>query len=198
MQSFSPPGGGTLARLVIAGAVFASVLVAAFVVSGASSNAPGTSRTHSNGAVFLPGPSSNGNSATPTQTIATTTASATSSGEVTSQTLLLIANQTGLGVITGKITIVLCPEPAVVNATSCQVPPDMYSTRQLVLTASSGGVVDIPLNSDGTFAAQVPSGAYQVSISNCNFLGCDLPTPASISVETSTTTVAVCFDCTPR
>jgi hypothetical protein len=198
MQSFSPTGGGTLARLVIAGAVFASVLVAAFVVSGASSNSPSTSPTHSNGAAFLPGLSSSGNSATPTQTIATTTASTTSSGGVTSQTPLLIANQTGLGVITGKVTIVLCPEPAVVNATSCQVTPDMYSTRQLVLTASGGGVVDIPLNSDGTFTTQVPPGSYQVSISNCNFLGCNLPTPSSISLVTSTTTVEVCFNCAPR
>jgi hypothetical protein len=46
----------------------------------------------------------------------------------------------------------------------------MYSTRQLVLTSSSGVVVNVPLNPDGTFTAQVPTGAYQVSISSCDFL----------------------------
>jgi len=123
--------------------------------------------------------------------------SLTSPNGKTSQTLL-IASQTGLGVVTGKVTIVLCPEPAVVNPSSCQVTPDMYSTRQLVLTASDGGVANVSLNQDGTFTAQLPPGSYRVSISNCNFLGCDLPTPSSISVVTSTTTVTVCFNCAPR
>ena len=197
MQSFSAGGGG-LARLAIAGAVFASVLVAAFLVSGASSNAPGTSLVHTSGAgVAVPGLSSGGNSSTPMHTTETTTVTVTSTSGKTSQTLL-IATQTGLGVVVGKVTIVLCPEPAVVNVSSCQVPRDMYSTRQLVLTASSGGAVNIPLNPDGTFTAQIPPGSYQVSISNCDFLGCDLPTPSSISLVTSSTTVTVCFNCAPR
>jgi hypothetical protein len=198
MQSFSAPGGGGLARLVIAGAVFASVLVAAFVVSGVSSGTPDASRSNPNGAgVLVPGASSGGSSTMLTHRDSTTTVSVTSSIGKSSQTLL-IANQTGLGVISGKVTIVLCPEPAVVNASLCKVPPDMYSTRQLVLTASSGGVVNIPLNPDGTFTAQIPTGTYQVSISNCNFLGCDLPSPSSISLSASTTTVTVCFNCAPR
>jgi hypothetical protein len=183
---------------VIAGAVFASVLVAAFVVSGVSSGTPDASRSNPNGAgVLVPGASSGGSSTMLTHRDSTTTVSVTSSIGKSSQTLL-IANQTGLGVISGKVTIVLCPEPAVVNASLCKVPPDMYSTRQLVLTASSGGVVNIPLNPDGTFTAQIPTGTYQVSISNCNFLGCDLPSPSSISLSASTTTVTVCFNCAPR
>src|SRR6266480_3861377 len=197
MQTFSAAGGGGLARLVIAGAVFASVLVAAFLVSGVASNAPGASSTVPYGAGVLPVSSSSGNSTELFRTSPTTTVTVTASSGKTSQTLL-IASQSGLGAVVGKVSIVLCPEPAVVNASSCKVPPDMYSTRQLVLTASGGGVVNIPLNPDGTFTAQVPAGSYQVSISNCNFLGCDLPTPSSISVVTSTTTVTVCFNCAPR
>jgi hypothetical protein len=197
MQTFSGAGGGGLARLAIAGAVFASILVAAFLVSGVASNAPGTSFTVPYGAGVLPVSSSSGNSTAPTRTTPTTTVTVTTSSGKTSQTLL-IATQTGLGVVGGKVTIVLCPEPAVVNASLCKVPPDMYSTRQLVLTASSGGVVNIPLNPDGTFTAQIPTGTYQVSISNCNFLGCDLPSPSSISLSASTTTVTVCFNCAPR
>jgi hypothetical protein len=179
MQSLSAASGEGLPRLLLAGAVLASVLVAAFLVSGTSSGNTGTSLTHGNGAgAIAPGPTSGANSTT-----------------LTSQTLL-VSTQAGPAGIAGKVTIVLCPEPAVVNASFCQVPADMYSARQLVLTPSSGAPVAIPLNPDGTFTAQVPSGSYQVSISNCNFLGCDRPYPSSISVVTSMT-VTVCFNCSP-
>ena|SRR5437879_3287918 len=98
--------------------------------------------------------------------------------------------------IVGKISIVLCPEPAVVNSSACQAPPQMYSTRQLVLTSPTGSVFNLPLNSDGTFAGKLPPGQYQVAISNCNFLGCNLPMPATISVVTnSTSSYFVCFNC---
>ena len=100
------------------------------------------------------------------------------------------------GTIVGKVSIVLCPEPAVVNSTACKTPPEMYSTRQLVLTSSTGTAVSLPLDPDGTFAGQLPPGAYHVAISNCNFLGCNLPVPATISVATnSTSSYYVCFNC---
>src|SRR5438046_998095 len=98
--------------------------------------------------------------------------------------------------IVGRVSIVRCPEPAVVNSSACKAPPEMYSTRQLVLTSSTGSVVSLPLNPDGTFAGQLPTGSYQVAISSCNFLGCDLPVPATISVATnSTSSYSVCFNC---
>ena len=100
------------------------------------------------------------------------------------------------GTIVGKVSIVLCPEPAVVNSSACKAPPEMYSTRQLVLTSSTGTVVSLPLNPDGAFVGELPPGSYQVAISNCNFLGCDLPMPATISVATnSTSSYSVCFNC---
>src|SRR2546427_78993 len=69
------------------------------------------------------------------------------------------------GTVVGKLSIVLCPEPAVVNSSACKAPPEMYSTRQLVLTSSTGTVVSLPLNPDGTFVGQLPPGSYQVAIS---------------------------------
>jgi hypothetical protein len=102
------------------------------------------------------------------------------------------------GTIVGKVSIVLCPEPAVVNSSACKAPPEMYSTRQLVLTSSTGSVVSLPLNPDGTFVGQVPPGSYQVGISNCNFLGCNLPVPATISVAMNATSAySICFNCLP-
>jgi hypothetical protein len=185
MRSFSATGQDGVARVLIAAAVFASVLIAAVLVSGAPSSVPGTTPARTDGAAAI---ASN----------ATTAVSVTSKSGSTNQTLL-VANQTGLATVIGKVTIVLCPEPAVVNPSSCQPPSTMYSTRQLVLTSSSGIVVNVPLNPDGTFTAQVPTGAYQVSISSCDFLGCDLPTPSSISiVTTSTSSLSVCFNCGPR
>ena len=103
---------------------------------------------------------------------------------------------TTTGTIVGEVSIVLCPEPAVVNSSACKAPPEMYSTRQLLLTSSSGSVFNLPLKSDGTFAGELPPGLYQVAISNCNFLGCNLPMPATISVVTnSTSSHFVCFNC---
>ena len=100
------------------------------------------------------------------------------------------------GTIVGKVSIVLCPEPAVANSSACKTPPEMYSTRELVLTSSTGTVVSFPLNPDGTFVGQLQPGSYQVAISNCNFLGCNLPVPATISVATnSTASYSVCFNC---
>ena len=100
------------------------------------------------------------------------------------------------GTIVGRVSIVLCPEPAVVNSSACKAPPGMYSTRQLVLTSSTGTVVALPLNLNGTFVGQLPPGSYHVAISNCNFLGCDRPLPATISVATnSTSSYYVCFNC---
>ena len=80
------------------------------------------------------------------------------------------------GTIVGKV--LLFSEPAVVNSSACKAPPEMYSSRQLVLTSSTGTVVSLPLNQDGAFVGQLPAGSYQVAISNCNFLGCNLPMPA--------------------
>jgi hypothetical protein len=184
MPSFSATGQDGVARVLIAAAVFASVLIAAVLVSGAPSSVPGTT--------------------TPSPGAAVIASSATSSGSVTSKSgstdqTLLVTNQTGVATIMGKVSIILCPEPAVVNPASCQPPSTMYSTRQLVLTSSSGVVVNVPLNPDGTFTMQVAPGAYQVSISKCDFLGCDRPTPTSISVvTTATSSLSVCFNCTPR
>jgi hypothetical protein len=179
MRSFSATGQDGVARVLIAAAVFASVLIAAVLVSGAPSATParpGAAAIASNSSITVTGSTlSNSNS--------TTFASA--------------GDQNGLVTIMGKVSIVLCPEPAVVNPSSCQPPSTMYSTRQLVL-ASSSFVANIPLNPDGTFTAQVPPGTYQASISKCDFLGCDRPTPSSISVvSTSTSSVSVCFNCAP-
>src|SRR5712692_7541025 len=100
------------------------------------------------------------------------------------------------GTIVGKVSIVLCPEPAILNSSACKAPPEMYSTRELVLTSSTGTALSLPLNPDGTFVGQLPPGSYQVAISNCNFLGCNFPRPATISVMTNTTTsISVCFNC---
>ncbi|MDA4118094.1 MAG: hypothetical protein OK455_07100 [Thaumarchaeota archaeon] len=98
--------------------------------------------------------------------------------------------------ITGKVTIVLCPEPAIVNASQCNGSPDLYSSRMLVLTSGQGSPAMIALNADGSFTAVVPAGTYQVSIKSCDFSGCNLPIPGSIVVATSQGgDYSICFNC---
>jgi hypothetical protein len=179
MRSFSATGQDGVARVLVVAAVFAAVLIAAVLVSGVPSTTPARP-----GAAVMPSNSS----------VSVTGSTLTSS---TATTIVSAANQNGLATITGKVSIVLCPEPAVVNPSSCQTPSTMYSTRQLVL-ASPTFVANILLNPDGTFTAQVPPGTYQVSISKCDFLGCDRSTPSSISIVTTpSSSFSICFNCAP-
>jgi hypothetical protein len=127
--------------------------------------------------------------------------SSTVSMSFSSSVLSSISSSTSNGpneglTITGKVTIVLCPEPAIVNASQCKGAPDLYSSRMLVLTSGEGSPAMIALNTDGSFTAVVPAGTYQVSIESCDFSGCNLPIPGSIVVATSQGgDYSICFNC---
>lgn len=98
--------------------------------------------------------------------------------------------------ITGKVAIVLCKEPAIINASQCKGPPDMYSSRQLVLTTAFDISYNLQLNSDGSFTGQVPAATYQISITSCDFLGCNLPKPITIAVAADQDrNYSICFNC---
>jgi hypothetical protein len=98
--------------------------------------------------------------------------------------------------IAGKVSVVICKEPAIMNASACNPPPDFYSSRQLVLTQSPSNPFSLPLNSDGSFTGRVPAGTYQVSITQCDFLGCNLPRPGNITVAASQDrNYSICFNC---
>lgn len=92
------------------------------------------------------------------------------------------------GTIMGKVTIgPLCPvEP-------CSVPtPDIYLNRQIILTPRGGDRSEnlpfsIKLNSDGTFQDEIPEGNYELTLTDCQFLGCEHSLPKLITIKANQT-----------
>jgi len=104
---------------------------------------------------------------------------------VTAISILLQRTQTG--VIEGKVTI--GPFSPVEPPTGPTVPPGTYSSRSLILKPWLGKTVYVPLDEDGFFHAEVNAGSYQVTLSNCTFLGCSSSLPRTVEVKPGETTV---------
>ncbi len=95
------------------------------------------------------------------------------------------------GTLTGKVSIgPLCPvEPCPPGA----YPPNPYLSRELIFTPKGGGrPADLPfyakLQADGSFEAELPAGKYEVTLSDCNFLGCNYALPKNVNIEANKTT----------
>jgi hypothetical protein len=92
------------------------------------------------------------------------------------------------GTIMGHVSIgPLCPVEPCPGKT-----PDVYSSHQIVLTPTGGGrPIDLPIyikiNSDGTFRAEVPESNYELTITNCTYLGCRYELPKLIRIEANQT-----------
>lgn len=89
------------------------------------------------------------------------------------------------GTLTGTVNIgPLCPVEPCSNP-----PPDIYSSRQLILHPQYGQQILIPLRADGSFQAKVRAGTYTVDLTNCTFLGCKNSLPLTVTIEGSQTTI---------
>lgn len=85
----------------------------------------------------------------------------------------------GDGIVSGVVRIgPLCPvEP-------CPSPtPDVYSSREVILQPQFGEPISINLDSKGNFQAQVRTGRYSVTLTDCAFLGCDHALPIVVNIE---------------
>ncbi|MFQ5872936.1 MAG: hypothetical protein ACE5JL_03940 [Dehalococcoidia bacterium] len=95
------------------------------------------------------------------------------------------------GILTGSVTIgPLCPvEP-------CAEPlGDVYASRELLLRQEGRESIRIPLGPDGSFAALLPAGYYEVDVTDCDFLGCSFALPVTITIEDGqTTTLGIDID----
>jgi hypothetical protein len=90
------------------------------------------------------------------------------------------------GLIAGKVTIgPFCP---VVPQSGCPPPPGTYTTRQVVLTSELGDQQRIPLNETGYFNARVKVGTYELSLTNCTYLGCEFTLPMMVEITPNQTT----------
>ena len=84
----------------------------------------------------------------------------------------------GEGTLTGKVTIgPLCAvEP-------CSTPPEhIYSSRDLIMRSDLTGTIRVHLDTNGNFEARLPTGTYTVDLSDCDFLGCSVSLPKTVSV----------------
>lgn len=93
------------------------------------------------------------------------------------------------GTLIGKVTIgPLCPvEPCPESA------PNPYTSRKLVLKPVKGDLtgkeIFVELKPDGGFLLEkLPVGTYQLTITNCDFLGCNYALPKTATIETNKTT----------
>ena len=89
------------------------------------------------------------------------------------------------GVLAGQVIIgPLCPIEPCGDSYG-----DIYSGRELVLQQPGGVLLQIPLQSDGTFEAAIPTGTYSANLDRCEYLGCPRTFPVSVEIrdgETST------------
>lgn len=89
----------------------------------------------------------------------------------------------GFGTLSGNVRIgPMCPvEP-------CTSKMDPYSSRQLILTNEKANVYLINLKKDGSFSDIIPKGTYSVTLSDCNFLGCQFAVPQEVTIISGKTT----------
>ena len=86
------------------------------------------------------------------------------------------------GYVTGRVAIgPLCPvEPCSDEST------DIYSRHVVLLESESGEIIEVPLTEDGYFKAEVKPGTYVVSLSDCEYMGCDYALPVKVEVAAGT------------
>ena len=92
------------------------------------------------------------------------------------------------GVVAGRVSVgPLCPvEP-------CERPVgDLYSSRSLIfMPKGRGRPVDLPftiqLAYDGTFRDELPESDYEVTLTDCMFMGCEWALPKFIHVAANAT-----------
>jgi hypothetical protein len=95
--------------------------------------------------------------------------------------LSIVSLNVKTGVIEGQVSI--GPFSPVEPSSGSTVPPGTYSSRSLILTPSWGDAIHIPLNEEGFFSAEVKAGSYQVTISDCVFLGCRSALPRTVVIR---------------
>jgi len=90
----------------------------------------------------------------------------------------------GEGIIEGKVSI--GPWTPVEPPGGSHPPPAVYTSRRIVLEGPQ--TLEIPMNGTGYFHATVEAGTYQLTMTNCTFLGCPRVLPMTVRVDPGKTT----------
>ncbi len=99
---------------------------------------------------------------------------------------LIYAPGIGTGTIEGTVTI--GPWTPVEPQGGSHPPPEVYTSRRIILTAPLLPRVEIPMNGTGYFSADVRAGTYQLTMTNCTFLGCSRVLPETVTINPGRTT----------
>ncbi|MGH2639147.1 MAG: hypothetical protein ACRDF4_07715 [Rhabdochlamydiaceae bacterium] len=108
--------------------------------------------------------------------------------------------------VLGRVTIgPLCPvEQAITTATGNKTVTTAgctnsvfnfsYSNFSLIFSSISSAYVSnnsnvIPLNADGTFESRIPSGPWNVTMTNCDYMGCSRTFPETVFVTLNNATI---------
>ena len=99
---------------------------------------------------------------------------------------LVYSSDFGYGTVEG--TVVIGPWTPVEPVGGSHPPPEVYTSRHVILEESFLPRVEIPMNGTGYFKAQVKAGTYSATISNCTFIGCSLAVHETVIVKPGETT----------
>ena len=97
-----------------------------------------------------------------------------------------LSMQTGEGTIEGKVSI--GPWTPVEPPGGSYPPPEVYTSRKIVLEGTFYNKIIIALNGTGYFRASVKADTYRLTMSNCTFLGCPNAFPKTVSITSGKTT----------
>jgi hypothetical protein len=106
----------------------------------------------------------------------------------------LVANvSSGVGTVSGVVAI--GPWTPVEPVGGSHPPPEVYTSRRIILEGTLLPRVEIPMNGTGHFTAKVRAGIYTLTMSNCTFLGCSRVFPMTVTVKPDqTTTLSIEID----
>lgn len=101
------------------------------------------------------------------------------------------SHDAGNGTVFGKVTIgPLCPVEPCPNGIE-----NPYLSREIRLQSGAGQSTSVKLNADGSFLINLKPGTYTLTLTKCEFLGCDRELPMKVIVEDNkTTTVEIDID----
>jgi hypothetical protein len=99
----------------------------------------------------------------------------------------------GYGVIQGRV--IIGPWTPVEPPGGSHPPPEVYTSRRIILEAPLLPRVEIPMNGTGYFSTELRTGTYTLTLSNCTFLGCPRALPRTVVVKQGqTTTIEIDID----
>jgi hypothetical protein len=99
---------------------------------------------------------------------------------------IVYSSSLGVGTIEGMVTI--GPWTPVEPIGGSSPPPEVYTSREIILEGTLLPRIEIPMNGTGFFTAEVRTGTYSLDMSNCTFLGCSRVLPMTVTVKQGETT----------